>query len=87
MENILNTNDLVNQELKAAKLESDRFIEELNLENYQYLENLKKKIEMKNLKLEELQIKHTNQSEIIQTLENELKTYMDEIFLITTSQI
>ena len=87
MKNILNTNDLVNQELKAAKLESDRFIEELNLENYQYLENLKKKIEMKNLKLEELQIKHTNQSEIIQTLENELKTYMDEIFLITTSQI
>ena len=47
MENILNTNDLLNQELKAAKLESDRFIEELNLENYQYLENLKKKIEIK----------------------------------------
>ena len=57
MENIVVSNDLIDDEVNAAKLENDRLKKELN----NYFEKYKSEIEKKDLRIENLQKTRTNQ--------------------------
>ena len=80
-EKVVNSKDLSDGEVNAAKLESDRLITELN----NNLEIYKSEIESKDLRFEELQNKHTNQSENFRQLESDLKKYKDQEILQNTN--